>query len=243
MEQNKFEQNIKEVLEKRRIKPSVKAWDKLETKLDNTSEVRSLKTYYWIAASVIVLIAISMFILNPENSVVPQVVETIEKNKINTEEIHIEPEISIENKEAIVESKEEKELVTIKRDLPENKNNEVDKKRVLVTNLKEANKTLKSIERKEKQVITFEEQKINEVIKEIQIVEAEKGVTEVEIDALLLAAQREIDSQKNINKTGNQIDAMTLLQDVENELDKTFKDKVLDLLKQKVIEVAANKEN
>ncbi|MCB0389081.1 MAG: hypothetical protein KDD23_10735, partial [Winogradskyella sp.] len=51
----KFEDSIKEKLEKRRLEPSTEAWNRLSEKLETNTERSSKKTYVWIgiAASLV----------------------------------------------------------------------------------------------------------------------------------------------------------------------------------------------
>ncbi len=87
--------------------------------------------------------------------------------------------------------------------------------------------------------------KVDDVV--AQIAELQKNdvqVTDEEINTLLLKAQREITSKKIIKS--NAISASTLLQDVEEELDDTFKQRVFEALKrgfQKVRTAVAEREN
>ncbi|MCB0471304.1 MAG: hypothetical protein KDC51_12650, partial [Flavobacteriaceae bacterium] len=60
----KFEDNLKETLEKRTIQPSKDAWNTLENKLDTTSGNTS-KTRFWIwgiAASIVGILLISTLV-------------------------------------------------------------------------------------------------------------------------------------------------------------------------------------
>ena len=243
MEQNEFEKNIRKALEKRTIAPSEIAWSKLETNLDTMPKKNNLKTYYWIAASIFILIAISIMV-NIKNETMSKVVEISKENKIQENNTHLKPKAIIENKITIVESSEnEKELIN-KASISEKNNKIVEIKNKIVDQKDLESKALKPIERIEDQAIAFEAKKVNETVEIIQTIKSEREVTEEEIDLLLAQAQREIDSQKlTYNKSVEQIDPMALLQDVEGELDNSFKDKVLDLLKKKIIEVVVNTEN
>src|SRR5690606_39027733 len=79
--------------------------------------------------------------------------------------------------------------------------------------------------------LTFEEQKIQEVVSEIQqLKENNSNVSNSEIDALLLEAQKEINLNKLYNNKGL-VDATMLLQEVEADLDQSFRSKVFEALK------------
>jgi len=78
-------------------------------------------------------------------------------------------------------------------------------------------------------------------------VENQGGITDQEIEALLLNAQRDIISKQILNPETNRVDANALLLDVEAEVDPdTFKDKIFKTLKQefgKALDAVANRNN
>ena len=55
-------------------------------------------------------------------------------------------------------------------------------------------------------------------------------VTDAEVDSLLRAAQRQILTDKLFADSGS-VDAMSLLAEVEDELDESFRDQIFDALK------------
>ncbi|CAN0604335.1 unnamed protein product, partial [Ectocarpus sp. 12 AP-2014] len=61
-------------------------------------------------------------------------------------------------------------------------------------------------------------------------------VTDAEVDSLLTRAQDEILRDKIFNKDKS-VDAMALLTEVEDELDKSFRDQIFDSLKAGFIKV------
>ena len=65
----------------------------------------------------------------------------------------------------------------------------------------------------------------------MQILEdAKQEVTDAEVDSLLRAAQRQILTDKLFADSGS-VDAMSLLAEVEDELDESFRDQIFDALK------------
>ncbi|MEM7185911.1 MAG: hypothetical protein AAF466_04560 [Bacteroidota bacterium] len=77
----------------------------------------------------------------------------------------------------------------------------------------------------------FMNAKVDEVVASIQQIEnANNTVTAEEIDALLRKAQRDIANQRLLDSSTKKIDATALLQDVETELERSFRDKVFDAL-------------
>ena len=76
------------------------------------------------------------------------------------------------------------------------------------------------------------ELKAKEVLDAVEKLErsSDVAVTDAEIDELLRAAQREIFDEKNIISEEG-VDAMALLNEVEQEIDGTFRDQIFDALK------------
>ena len=65
----KFEENIREKLEKREINPSPSAWEQIESELDASAARKEKKSFGWffIAASFIgILVIAGMFFLNTD---------------------------------------------------------------------------------------------------------------------------------------------------------------------------------
>jgi hypothetical protein len=77
----------------------------------------------------------------------------------------------------------------------------------------------------------FIDSKVEEVITAIEQIKKEKNTITVEdIDALLNKAQRDISDNRILNSKNRKVDATALLMDVENELERSFRDKVFEAL-------------
>ena len=80
--------------------------------------------------------------------------------------------------------------------------------------------------------MTFEEQKIQDVVALVQSMkDGNKVITDSDINALLEEAQKEIKLNRLYNETNGVVDANALLQDVEAELNQSFRSKVFEALK------------
>ena len=118
---DKFEKHIKAQFKEREIQPSENAWEKLSSEL-NTDDRKKKPVYLWmgIAASVIVLIGVTMFFFNSGDKVNGtqfKVVETDSKEVLK-ENVHTEKVPFVEK---------EQETVATTSDL-EKINNVVEKK-------------------------------------------------------------------------------------------------------------------
>ena len=103
----KFEEQLKDKLEKRSIKPSQDAWNKLSDRLDEAEGKQNNNRFWWlgIAAAIVgVLLAIT-FVFKPNaDSIEPTIVNTEEENVIDTEKLR--------NKEILKENKRAEPIIT-----------------------------------------------------------------------------------------------------------------------------------
>lgn len=220
MEHDSLYTTVREKLENRKIVPSDNAWNALEAKLDAVNMPKKRKVFpYWIAASIVILLVSGVYFssLNTENTSTP-VVETTKENSIPEKQ---EPF----HKESIIVVQEEKETPTVKKE-----RKPVTQKAVAVHH---------TTQNTEKKARNFEDRKVDEVVARIQKLQQEKAVTEAEINALLETAQKAIRSKhKSTTTTTGKIDALALLEGVEEELDQSFKERVFDALKENFFKVA-----
>lgn len=70
MGHNKLENQIKEKLNAREIQPSAQAWDRLDAMLSIAEEKKTKRSFGWlyIAASVLVLLSVGLFLFNQKNT-------------------------------------------------------------------------------------------------------------------------------------------------------------------------------
>lgn len=238
MAPNKFEKHIKKSLQEREIRPSASAWDSISGQLEASEEPRS-KSYYWygIAASIIGLLLVSVWYFHAEKMIdIPQTV--VEENqeipalqekqqlpkvvfgkKTTIDNTNIEKIIKPKNTDRVavlpeIESSVKKAIVIVEPSIPQEK----------VVIVPSASNVLI-------------DSKIAEIAAQVGTLEKENGVvTNEEIDALLLEAQQEILENKIFRKDSS-VDPIALLADVENELDKSFRDEIFDALKNGLIKV------
>lgn len=244
MEPYKVEQDIKEKLEKRKIQPSESSWNKLANRLELQEKKKGNKYFWWIgiAASVVGIIwSISLFLNNDTEKIKPIIVETptiIEKESnikvVEGEIILVEEDVNKikENKieaisrnqiKQVVKTETQREVVLVK-----NSKEEQDK---IANNENQINKKSIDLNKVKLQELTFEEQKKNDMVSQkIDLNKSNINITDAEIDALLTKAQEQLASNKIYNENTKTVDANILLQDVEEAIDKSFRDKVLEAL-------------
>lgn len=220
MEPNKLEKYIKENLEERTLTPSPGAWDRLSNRLDAKphTKQRSLGVNAWlgIAACIVGVVLLAIGFGNKDIN--------LETNPVivnNPQPINVEKSIELETIEL------DKSKAPIIKE-PANVDQIFE---IALTNIDEIEDTSAESISEMPNELTFEEQKIQEVVAEIQLLkESNSNVSDSEIDALLLKAQQEIHLNKLYNNKGV-VDAALLLQDVEAELDQSFRSKVFEAIK------------
>ena len=231
MEPDKFEKYIKKQLNERKINPSDNAWDKISGQLPFAENNNSNKFFwYGLAAAFIGVLIVSSLYFNASDESIEsniQIVETPNEPVVipNTEDVVIkqnavEEKIAISDKASIKDAK--KPRVQVETDLDYNaqiasndKVNDKDIKADVVPNAKE-------------QLINT---KIAEIVAQVNLLEnSNLPVSSIEVDSLLRQAQQKILTDKIFNNEG-EVDAMALLNEVEGELDKSFREQIFESLK------------
>ncbi|MFC7356779.1 hypothetical protein ACFQO1_03695 [Jejudonia soesokkakensis] len=240
----KLEEHIREKLQEREIQPSQTAWSKLEGQLGE-SDRKSPFLWYAIAASFIGIIIVASFVFTKDKSATDFVIENttekidaekpseIIKNKnvekrmttIPSENLAVEP----------IDKKKEETLATQKviKEKQIFQQKETPKQPIAIAETKNEEKAL---EVKEVNSVfindkLIEKSKVEEVVAQINSIQKTNNtVTTQEIDALLLNAQRELQTQRILNNS--KVDAAALLEDIEFEMERSFRDKVFDALGQ-----------
>jgi len=228
---DKFEKHIKSQLSKRKISPSDNAWDKISGKLQKTESPKSKRfIWYSVAAAFIGVLLISSLYFNAsEESIEPgiQIVETPYEPVVipKTEDTVIkqnavEEKIVISDKASIKDAK--KRRVQVETDL--NYNSQI------ASTGSVSDKVIKAdvIPNGTEQLINA---KIAKIVAQVNLLENNNlPVSNIEVDSLLRQAQQEILTDKIFNEEGK-VDAMALLNEVEGELDKSFREQIFESLK------------
>ncbi len=236
MEPNKFEQHIKDQLNQRKIEPSEDAWQKIANQLDQTEKPKT-KKYLWlgVAASIVGLLIITTAYFNSdkklknETTIVNSKKDSIEKNQLKTEGV-------FEKTKEILTSTNTKNIEkVISRNLKKIK--PVETTPIITIENKIA--SIDSVVKKNENNINTEElinTKLTEVIAKITKIEQNaESLTDLEVDSLITQAQKELLNQK-LFRQNKSVDAMILLSEIENELDKPLKEQIFELLKKGVLE-------
>jgi uncharacterized protein YacL (UPF0231 family) len=252
MAPNKFEENIKDKLENRTIQPSKEAWNTLQDRLDASTNNEKPRPIFWIglAASIVgILFVVSQFfndsqinqstpeiVVNPEvinkKSINPVVVEEIENKKDGTTKTQFKENTELNPKVKPVKKEQ------IQREL---------KTEIALNNKNSIKEDTIKTPRLNTEKLSFENQKIQDVVAQIQSLKDNNvTVTDADLELLLQKAQNEIKANKLYNEQTGIVDASLLLQDVEADLDRSFRDKVFKTLKENfnfITTAVANRNN
>lgn len=248
MEPNKFENHIKEKLKNRKIRPSAGAWGKIQDRLNTSEKPKNNRVlWYSIAASFVGLLMVSALFFQSNNNDLDSDIQIVDTKKEESNGVRKElPTESEENSNRSVEDPTQKKLAVEENSDPE-----------LIRLKKEAVQQYGITEKNENTLVATEETeyrelklnnliedseeridlKIAKVLAQVDLLEQnDETVTDAEIDSLLRAAQRELFIE-NMYKSGGSVDAMALLNEVEDELDQSFRNQIFEKLKSGFVKV------
>lgn len=216
MEPNKMENQFREKLGNRKINPSEEAWDRLDAMLsvadsndDKLVKHKFIRNRFWlnVAAVTIGFLLIGTFFLNNKEEAV-----TIKKN-----------DVVIENVSPKVDTKTETKLTEKETNFDE-------------SILKKESKPLTEIKKKEETIAKNQILKTEqEVVEKIQTKTLNEPIVVYEnvhsdnIDSLIASVEKNANAKKSTVK----INPNTLLNQVDEELQVSFREKVLNTISQK----------
>ncbi|QWX84187.1 hypothetical protein H0I23_00620 [Cellulophaga sp. HaHaR_3_176] len=240
----KFEEHIKEKLDGREIKPSANAWGKISGQITSSQEKKSKGFAWYAVAACLIGLLIASFIIFIETESNINLPETsiVNENKEKRKELEapieqfVLPPVANKSKDdplnaIVLEDKKEIEVL---------KNKEQNSKSTVVTSNSGIAKTVLKddsvIKGVNENVFDKDEiikLKIKDLVAQVNALESNNSVvSDTEIDELLRKAEREILANKIFKDTSNKVDAMALLDEAENELDKSLRDHLFDTLKE-----------
>ncbi|TNJ43729.1 hypothetical protein KFZ70_08025 [Tamlana fucoidanivorans] len=228
-----FEKDIKEKVNNRRLEPSKKAWDNLSHQLDVEISPRH-NTRYWrigLAASVA---AFLFYIVSHKQE------PFIDSNKIISQEVltEVEQHNIIEVADTV---KNDQEASSVNHDntlsLITTSETEIHVTTITQSSLNNQEQTHTKVKNLNEDVLQersiIEEQKIKSIVAQVEILASNKQVvTDADIEALLKAAEQDI-ALSRLNNEQQSVDANALLQEVEEELDQSFRTRVFEAIKAK----------
>lgn len=234
MEPDKFEEHIKYKLMKREIKPSAKAWNKIFGQLEAPVRKKTNRAvWYGVAASFIGVLIVSTIYFKNQKAPIQTKIEVVEAPLENLE---------IQEQETVPlnPSTFEEKMVISKEFPPTEKEStkvvagpkSISKTQIALA-LVEGEKVDVNIKGPEELI----DIKIAEIAAHVDFLESNDfSISDTEVDSLLRKAQQEILANRIFDQEGR-VDALALLNEVEGELDKTFREQIFETLKKGFLKV------
>ncbi len=238
MEPDKFESHIKSKLDTRELTPSSKAWQRISTELKLEQAPKKSK-YFWlgIAASVAVVIGVAVFYMTTEEKTTPASPNLVQKPSVVPIEKREEP--------TLLDADTKINGLALKDEIEKDANLE---KQEIAAFTKKSKSGV--IEQGQENAVVFEDDqqkseaieiptqlseavlndKIADVVAQVQLLELSAEVSDAEVDSLLRNAQHAI-LKEQLFKTDKTVNAVALLSLVEEELDQSFRDQIFQSLK------------
>lgn len=209
MEPNKTETHFKEQLNSREIKPSEAAWSKLDAMLTEVETPKHRFTWLYIAASFVGFLLIGTVFFNQNKSPID--------NNINN--------MVIEN--AIQKESVKTEIKSVNKELNISKPILKQGTAPLVQIQKNGRGNIESKILKSKENVLTESQ----ASKNIEVIVANETQTKESVNSLLASVEN--NSKSEINKSSIKINPSTLLNEVDGELQLSFREKAFNTISQK----------
>jgi hypothetical protein len=214
MAQNKLENQIREKLNSREIQPSAQAWDRLDAMLTVGEEKKTKRSFFsfkyiGIAASVLVFVTLGLFYFNQKNTTIESQNTVVETERKETPNSNIQtPNLESRQIEEVAVSvkKEDYSQQTTDNRQPITNNNEVS---IINQNQEEAMVNQEIVSPKQEEKII-------------------KKTSMVDVDELLASVEKDRKKETKVSKSSINIDAKSLLSEVDTELDMTFRQRVLN---------------
>lgn len=229
-----FDNEIKKTLEERTLKPSAEAWSKLESQLDEQPSNSNKSRTWWLAVAAS-LIAVAWFWFNNESSTTATEKQQVEINEptnvvdpITEEDKILSEELNKTESNAVVNEEVEQKPVINKVKKSETKAQLIQNEEVVADVTVDPNlEATDAVQEK-----SIEKQKIDAIVAQMKAIDSTNHWSiDNEVDALLAEAQRNIKLEKLYNEALNSIDSNALLEEIEDDLNQSFRAKVFEALK------------
>jgi hypothetical protein len=201
MERNNFEQQAKEKLSNREIAPSAQAWDRLDAMLSIQEKPKKKINWWYVAASVTGLLLVGTFFLNTSK----------------------ESNIITPSQEIVVTSTENNDSVTTQPSIEPTNEVSVQPKSAVVTNVSKVTNNQISTTKTNHQELSNNNQITtisNQITTTAETNTTHQAIAAIDENVQVLPAV--IQKKQKI-----QVDASTLLSQVDGELELSFREKVI----------------
>lgn len=227
-----FDENIKKKLEERSIKPSDDAWNKLASKLDEHGKKSNIRIFWWVGiAATLVGVFLGMnLLLNTNNPIPSTVVESPKEEESIPLQIDINSQIA--NEESVEEPIEnegdlKESIQTVKKDKLFN-NRKTNQQRYASNHSKnKGNEIENSSDSNNTKVVSAKNAMTSQAEAEV---EENILIADAEVESLMKKAQQDLALKSQV-KEQITVDAGSLLESVESDLETSFRDRVFETIK------------
>ncbi len=240
----KFEEQLRDKLEKRELSPSAESWSKLAARLDAEDE-KSKKPLFWllsIAAGIVIMIAVSIQFIRTDGTeqMMPKVVqEQREEQTIDTKaskQKKLKP-VQLANEDKGLETKTEHLNSGDQPQIINYKKATLTQPKVLLAETDEsASDENKANQSANKDGLTTVEDEVDIKMTVTSVLEEldsqNTSVTDKEVDSLLKLASKELFKDRMQKETLKTVDANALLRAVEEDMGQSFRSRVFEALKE-----------
>ncbi len=239
MELRGFDNELKEKLEGRKITPSASSWEKLAENMDK-EQTKTKNSFWWSAIAAVFIggIVIGGLIFNPGESAVNKngVVKEAARNRGLEKSVNPSKDLLIPETEIVAPLKssevafQKKETQKAEKTVRKN----IDTKSALKNSITQQNNPISKPIYRGKEINGRRSQE-NEFLAATEIT----VTSDTEIDNLLNEAQSKLKTRAFLVRPTNEINAQALLESVEIKSEQSTKDRILNTVHDKLIQLAS----
>jgi len=255
----KFEENIREKLQERELQPNKDSWNELSKKLGHAPAPKNNRRVWMaVAAGFMGLLLVISYVLTTgnenkstqlvdENIITPSEVDDViktprlEDNPLNTTPVVASETVENDLDEPITDAENKlipkKVIAAVNGNEGQSQANTTTKelipliKKEAIAEVIKEPKEFPNEKLEPNKEDLFVDNKVEAVVTAVRQMEQLKNtVTAEEIETLLVKAQRDIATNRILASSNKKIDPSALLQDVETEMERSFRDKVFEAL-------------
>ncbi|KRB56327.1 hypothetical protein [Flavobacterium sp. Root186] len=218
MEPNNFEKDFREKLNQRKIEPSEKAWDRLDAMLSvaETKKPKKNRKWLYIAASIVGFLLVGTFFFNQKKEKIesPKSIVIEENTKKDSAAKPTINKVESVQTETVIAEKTSTETEVQKSNKQENNLNQI------------PNKTIKNESNQiaESSVIIKNNQEKQSNTNPVVVI---KNPKKENTDQLFEKAEKSVLAESSVKKSKIKINASDLLNQVDGELELSFREKVI----------------
>ncbi|NNK87355.1 MAG: hypothetical protein HKO90_03650 [Flavobacteriaceae bacterium] len=238
----KMEEEMKQKLEDRRISPSADAWQRLNDRLDKNERPKPGAYFWWIglaAACIVLLMLLKTVPESNHNNTIPVIVDTGEEQAEPTLTVGNDPQPSAGEVEDEVKNRIQVKQEALVESINRSEENKAGKRLLkkdspasgLAQSMKPREEESDDFVEKNKAIINDYENLPETTIADNTNTDANsQEISNAELDDLLEQARKRLNLEEPLKNQEVRVRAQALLDDVEEDLDRSFRERVFKTL-------------